>query len=89
MAKKIVEEPKKPEKHEYVYTDEIGTDTWIFKGNTLIEVKFDWSKDYLKAIKERAIIDESLPKSKRKYLNPANGKYVGYARARDLGFFED
>lgn len=29
--------------------------------------------------------DESIPKSKRKYLNPANGKLVGYQRARKLG----
>jgi len=28
---------------------------------------------------------ESIPKSKRKYLNPANGKLVGYQRAKKLG----
>jgi hypothetical protein len=29
--------------------------------------------------------NKDLPKSKRTYLNPANGKYVGYTRARMLG----
>lgn len=28
---------------------------------------------------------ESIPKSKRKFLNPSNGKLVGYQRARKLG----
>jgi hypothetical protein len=32
--------------------------------------------------------DESIPKSKRKYLNPENGKYVGYARAYQLGLIK-
>lgn len=28
---------------------------------------------------------ENLPKTKRKYLNPANGKMVAYTRAKELG----
>lgn len=29
--------------------------------------------------------EENLPKTKRKYLNPANGKMVAYQRAKELG----
>lgn len=29
--------------------------------------------------------EENLPKTKRKYLNPANGKMVAYTRAKELG----
>lgn len=30
-------------------------------------------------------IEENLPKTKRKYLNPTNGKMVAYTRAKELG----
>jgi len=92
MAKKIKEEaiPKKSLKKEVSYTDDEGTDTWIYndKGH-LIEVKLDWNKAFLKKYKADIEYQESLPKSKRQYLNPENGKFVGYARAKALGFFED
>jgi len=29
--------------------------------------------------------EENLPKTKRKYLNPKNGKMVSYMRAKELG----
>jgi hypothetical protein len=32
--------------------------------------------------------NDSLPKTKRKYINPANGKEVGYARAKTLGLIK-
>jgi hypothetical protein len=31
------------------------------------------------------IDDQSVPKSKRNFINPANGKVVGYARAKYIG----
>ena len=31
------------------------------------------------------IENDKLPKTKRKYLNPANGKMVAYTRAKELG----
>lgn len=93
MAKKVNSSDiqKTPtSKIETVYTDEISTDTWIHneKGH-LLEVKIDWNKAYLKKYKDDIDYQESLPKSKRQYLNPENGKFVGYARAKALGFFED
>jgi hypothetical protein len=32
--------------------------------------------------------NEQLPKTKRKYLNPNNGKYVGFQRAKSLGLIK-
>ena len=92
MAKQNKEEilNKKPSKKEIILTDEISTDTWVYndKGQ-LLEVRLDWDKGYLKKYKADIEYQESLPKSKRQYLNPENGKFVGYARAKALGFFED
>ena len=92
MAKNNKEEilNKKPFKKEIILTDEISTDTWVYndKGQ-LLEVRIDWDKTYLKKYKTDIEYQESLPKSKRQYLNPENGKFVGYARAKSLGFFED
>lgn len=92
MAKQNKEEilNKKPSKKEIILTDEISTDTWLYndKGQ-LLEVRLDWDKGYLKKYKADIEYQESLPKSKRQYLNPENGKFVGYARAKALGFFED
>ena len=92
MAKQNKEEilNKKPSKKEIILTDEISTDTWVYndKGQ-LLEVRLDWDKAYLKKYKADIEYQESLPKSKRQYLNPENGKFVGYARAKALGFFED
>jgi len=92
MAKNNKEEilNKKPSKKEIILTDEISTDTWIYndKGQ-LLEVRIDWDKTYLKKYKTDIEYQESLPKSKRQYLNPENGKFVGYTRAKSLGFFED
>ena len=90
MAKKVIESPPVNLKKEYVYSDEVSTDTWIFNSKgQLLEVKFDWDKKYLKKYKDDIEFQLSLPKSKRQYLNPENGKFVGYARAKALGFFED
>lgn len=92
MAKQNKEEilNKTPSKKEIILTDEISTDTWVYndKGQ-LLEVRLDWDKAYLKKYKADIEYQESLPKSKRQYLNPENGKFVGYTRAKALGFFED
>ena len=34
---------------------------------------------------DNMMANKDLPKTKRKYLNPINGKYVGYTRAKMLG----
>ena len=40
-----------------------------------------YPKDYVSGVE----LNEALPKSQRQYLNPANGKMVGYTRAYNLG----
>jgi len=32
--------------------------------------------------------DESIPKTKRKYVNPVNNKLVAYSRAKELGLID-
>lgn len=90
MAKKVEQEVPKKFKKEIVYSDDVSSDVWVFneKGQ-LLEVKIDWDKAFLKKYKADIEYQESLPKTRRQYLNPENGKYVGYARAKALGFFED
>jgi hypothetical protein len=42
-------------------------------------------KQELKKLDLDAIINETLPLTKRKWINPKNGKEVGYTRAKNLG----
>ena len=66
MAKKVIEPIPQNLKKEYIYSDEISTDTWIFNSKgQLLEVKFDWDKKYLKKYKDDVEFQLSLPKSKR------------------------
>ena len=52
MAKKVIEAPPANLKKEYVYSDEVSTDTWVFNSKgQLLEVKFEWDKKYLKKYK--------------------------------------
>lgn len=49
-----------------------------------ISTEFEYPKDYI----SEGVMEENLPKSQRKYLNPANGKLVGYCRAMSLGLIK-
>lgn len=60
--------------------------------------KYDWTKNPVNGIVETEIVypkdyddtlpdDNSLPLTKRTWLNPANGKYVSYGRACQLGLY--
>jgi hypothetical protein len=79
-------------KYKRVYTDEDGTImTWHYDTdrttNGPVKVDISYPKGYdFRTIDER-LCDENkeLPKTRRKYLNPANDKLVGYTRARALG----
>lgn len=37
---------------------------------------------------ESEIDNDDIPKTKRKYFNPTNNKYVGYTRAKMLGLID-
>tara|TARA_R100001443_G_scaffold110855_1_gene123061 strand:+ start:304 stop:600 length:297 start_codon:yes stop_codon:yes gene_type:complete len=79
-------------KYKRVYHDEDGTKmTWHYDTsrttNGPVKVDISYPKGYDFRTFEEKLHDENkkVPLTKRKYLNPANDKLVGYARARALG----
>lgn len=81
-------------KFEQRYPNGNGTsDVWKYdysitkNGPVSVEVNVTDGSFNRKVVEEeqpQEISNESLPKTKRMYLNPANGKMVGYARAKSL-----
>jgi hypothetical protein len=74
-----------PRQFTQTYTDEEGySQTWHYdldkSPNGPMMVEIFYPEGYFEDEKE-----ENLPKTKRKYLNPANGKMVNYQRAKELG----
>ena len=75
-----------PEKYtrEVVHEDGVKQ-TWSYDTsismNGPIKVDISYPNAYVSFEEE----EEKLPASKRKYLNPHNGKLVGYGRAKQLG----
>ena len=65
--------------------------TWYYDTNRTtngpVKVDISYPKGYDFRTFEEKLHDENkkVPLTKRKYLNPANDKLVGYARARALG----
>lgn len=93
---KIGREEDLPKKFTKIFKDKDLISTWKYdldlSPNGPIEVNNEWINEpegdnILKIIK----VDNSkynindIPKTKRRYLNPNNGKYVGYTRAKMLG----
>lgn len=87
-------ENNKPQEGKYkrVYHSEDGTKmTWYYDTNRTtngpVKVDISYPKGYDFRTFEEKLRDENkkVPLTKRKYLNPANDKLVGYARARALG----
>jgi hypothetical protein len=50
-----------------------------------IEVEIVYPKDYLTPEQELKKANKKLPKSQQQFLNPVNGKMIGYYRAKTLG----
>jgi len=87
-------ENNKPQEGKYkrVYHSEDGTKmTWYYDTNRTtngpVKVDISYPKGYDFRTFEEKLRDENkkIPLTKRKYLNPANDKLVGYTRARALG----
>jgi hypothetical protein len=85
-----------PRQFERIFVNDDGTiDVWkydldIWENGPIETVVIGETKAIIsdkKGNKQHEIdeTDESIPRSKRKYLNPANGKLVGYTRAYNLG----
>ena len=74
-----------PTKFTRVHQDPDGyKQIWYFdldkSPNGPVMVEIFYPEGYVESERE-----ENLPKTKRKYLNPANGKMVNYQRAKELG----
>jgi hypothetical protein len=73
------------------------TSTWFYdterfaNGPYRVEIGYPKDTDYNKVFEEEydeerdTSTDTSIPITKRRWTNPANGKLVGYTRAKNLG----
>lgn len=50
-----------------------------------VEVEIVYPKDYLSPEQAQKKANKKLPKSQQQFMNPANGRMVGYYRAKTLG----
>ena len=69
------------------------TDRWYYNLNKYPNGPYKtecdiYNKEPMPENKQVVISQESLPKTKRQYINPNNGKLVGYTRARMLGLID-
>lgn len=74
----------------FSYTNSDGTiDTWKFDPLKNTSGAYEVETTYPKGYKhqDEIIIKEqsNLPLTKRMFMNPSNGKIVGYTRAKNLG----
>lgn len=81
---------EKPTKFKRNYKNDDGTtEIWNYDLEKFpsgpIEVTIDYPKDYKSSVDELEESQKNLPITKQKFLNPANGKLVGYQRAKSLG----
>lgn len=62
--------------------------TWYYEDKKLTKVSIKYPDNYTSEFEDTKKQNKKLPKTKQKYLNPANGKYVGYNRAVQLGLIK-
>ncbi len=73
-------------KFERTFNNEDGSvDVWKFDMNKNPNGPYETTTSYPKGTKAFEQMQESLPKTKRRYLNPATGKEVGWLRYKQLG----
>jgi len=81
---KIIDNEIKPDIFERVYEDFEVRSVW--KYNLNISRNGPISTEHFHKVEGPVVIeDDYLPKTQRKYINPQNGKEVGYTRAKNLG----
>ena len=83
---KLAEEVPPPRQYTRMFDNGDGsTETWHYNldkfSNGPFKVDIKYSTNHL-TFEE---INEALPITKRRYYNPANQKYIGYGRAKQLG----
>jgi hypothetical protein len=73
-------------KFERRYVGEDGSvEVWKFDTRKNANGPYETTMEYPKGTKTFEQIQEALPKTKRRYLNPETGKDVAYSRAKELG----
>jgi len=73
-------------KFERTFNNEDGSiDVWKYDMNKNPNGPYETITSYPKGTKTFEQIQELLPKTKRRYLNPETGKDVAYTRAKELG----
>ena len=73
-------------KFERRYVGEDGSvEVWKFDTRKNTNGPYETTMEYPKGTKTFEQIQEALPKTKRRYLNPLTGKTVAYTRAKELG----
>lgn len=65
--------------------DDGSTEIWKFDMKKNPNGPYETILEYPKGTQTFEQLQSELPKTKRKYLNPKNGKYVNYLRAKQLG----
>lgn len=81
---------EKPRKWEVRYKNADNTDMiWKYnldiRDNGPVEVEVIYPKQFKSQHEIMEVENNNLPLTKRKYFNEANGKMVGYTRAKNLG----
>ena len=77
-----LEEPKARTKYTQEFKDSEGNiSTWYFDFDKYVGGLYKVEVEEV----EVETKNEDLPLTQRKFLNPANGKMVGYGRAKQLG----
>ena len=83
----VLVQTEPPRKFTREFKDHIGhRSVWTYDLNVTTSGPVSVELFYPKgSIQEPDETDESIPKTKRKYYNPKNGKLIGYTRAKELG----
>ena len=62
--------------------------TYTYNGSSIVngirKAEFEYPPGYLEAFSKKEKRQDTLPKTKRLYTNPATGREVSYARAKAL-----
>jgi hypothetical protein len=81
----LTEVKPQSDKFERVYIDEDGTkQIWKYDLTKSKYNPYETTIEYPKGTKSFEQVQELLPKTKRKYIHPDNGKVINYQRAKEL-----
>jgi len=78
-------------KYTQVFKDDISIDTWVWDKDIFANGPISVTREFLnEEVQENGLTinNEDLPKTKRRYINPKNGKDVAYFRAKQLGLVD-